>query len=193
MALPACPLTGAAPSPPCSRSTPFILGIAAVCLLLAGVAGAVVLSGDDATPDDQVAQPSTDDEPLPGDDPAASGGPSDPAGSSELTSCVELYSPETLGNRDYAFDGTVTSVDGPNITFAVNELFSGGAELVSADGTVTLDHQGNAGMLFAPEGPALESGTRVLAAGDDGFLWSCGFTQLHSEATATEWRNALAG
>ena len=36
-------------------------------------------------------------------------------------SCVEMYSPETLSNRSWAFDGTVASIDGDRVTFTVNE------------------------------------------------------------------------
>ena len=95
-------------------------------------------------------------------------------------------------NREYAFDGTVESVDGDAMTFAVNEWFAGTPDQ-TASATVTLDHQGLVGMLFSPQGPALEPGTRVLSAGDGGFVWSCGFTQQHTPELADEWRTALAG
>lgn len=175
---------------------PLLIGAAAALLLLAGVVGAVVTGDDDPTDtvasgaiDDPVVDDAPDEptadlpmaEPLPGD---ASG----PAAGSELTSCEESYSPETLPNRDQVFDGTVTAVDGPNMTFQVNEWLAGGDAA-----TVTLDHQGFVGMLFAPDGPALEPGTRVLMAADEGRVLSCGFTQLHSEATAAEWRAAFTG
>lgn len=181
------------PSPEPKR-LPLILGIAAALLLVVGVVGALAFSGDDDPATGEVAgsdgdEPAADPiDPNGGDgdpaiDPAAGG----PAGGSEVTSCVESYSPETLANREYTFDGTITSVDGPNMTFEVNEWFSGGTEA-----TVTLDHQGLAGGLLTPD-IAIEPGTRVLIGGDGGFVWSCGFTQLWTEDTAAEWRAAVAG
>ena len=168
------------------RPAPWLVAAAAL-LLVGGIVGAVLLAGGDSTrevTDEALPDPSE----TPVDD---SGSGTDPGATSSATSCVELYSPETLPNRDYAFDGTVSSVDGGDITFTVHEAFSGPDDLRAEGATITLDHQGNAGMLFSPDGPALEPGTRVLAAGDGGFLWSCGFTQLHTEELAHEWRSAL--
>ncbi len=171
---------------------PRILAVAAALVLAAGIVGALALGGDDPTSTVDSAAPATEeaagdqptgDEPLPDDadtDPGATG--------SALTSCVAQYSLETLTEREYAFDGTVTAVDGRDMTFAVNEWFAGGE-----GDTVTLDHGDHVGMLFAPDGPALEPGTRVLAAGDGGFVWSCGFTQLHDPALADQWRSAFPG
>lgn len=169
------------PAGPWFRS-PRILAVAAALLLVVGVAGAALVGGGSSDEPADVAQPTA---PVDGPDTGVSPGDS---GATQQTACVELYGIETLPNREYAFDGTVVSVDGDDMTFEVHEWFAGG------EGTsVTLDHQGYAGMLFAPEGPALEPGTRVLAAGDGGFVWSCGFTQLHDPAVADQWRSALAG
>lgn len=177
--------TGELPSGPeapdrrSGRRLPAVLAAAAALLVLAGVVGALVIDGDDSPADDEVASPIGDGPATDLVDPAAGG--------SDVTSCVESFSPETLRDRDYAFDGTVDSVEGPDITFAVNEWFAGGTE-----STVTLDHQGYAGMLLDPN-TALEPGTRALMAGDGSMVWSCGFTQLWSDGTAAEWRQAFAG
>ena len=162
-----------------ARRTPWMLAAAAL-LVVAGIVAAVTLGGDDATTDDLAARPA-----MPSND-----GESVDPGQSQVTSCVESYDLTTLANREYAFDGTVTSVDGQDMTFTVEEWFAPGPYDGAAD-TVTLDHQDLAGMLFAPEGPALEPGTRVLVAGDGGLVWSCGFTQLHDPAVAEQWRTAL--
>lgn len=173
---------------------PWLLAAAAL-VVVAGVVGAIAIGGDDSTDDELATEtdgPATDELSTEGpatDDPASSGPATGPAGS-EVTSCVETYDLDTLGNRGHAFDGTVESVDGDDMTFTVEEWFVPGP-FDAGDATVTLDHQGYAGMLFAPDGPALEPGTRVLVAGDDGFVWSCGFTQLHDPALADQWRNAL--
>lgn len=162
---------------------PRVLAVAAALLLVVGVAGAALVGGGGSSDEPvDVAQPTA---PVDGSDTGVSPGDS---GATQQTACVEMYSLETLPNREYAFDGTVVGVNGAEMTFEVHEWFAGG------EGTsVTLDHQGFAGMLFAPEGPALEPGTRVLTAGDGGFVWSCGFTQLHDPALADQWRSTLAG
>lgn len=180
-------MTDPATHDPRTRRAPWVL-MAAALLVVAGVVGAVILAGGDDTADDLADQSEDPGEGL-ADDPVISPG-GDPAGNSQATDCVELYDLETLANREYAFDGTVVSVDGSDMTFAVNEWFTATTVDGTAD-TITLDHQGNAGMLFAPDGPALEPGTRVLVAGDGGFVWSCGFTQLHDDELASQWRDAL--
>lgn len=159
------------------------LAVAAALLLVVGVVGAVVRGGDgDDQPLDSAAP--TTELPEGAIDPGQSG-PVSPGGDSGMTSCVELYDLETIKGREYAFDGTVASVAGMQMTFQVHEWFGPGE-----GDTVTLDHQGYEGMLFAPDGPALEPGTRVLVAGDGGFVWSCGFTQLYDPAVADQWRAA---
>jgi len=165
---------------------PRLLAAAAALVLVAGVLGAVVVSGGDADPSLDTASPTTE-QPAGGADPGTSGAVT-PGGDSGMTSCVELYDLETIKNREYAFDGTVASVDGMRMTFDVHEWFGPGE-----GDTATLDHQGYEGMLLAPDGPALEPGIRVLVAGDGGFVWSCGFTQLHDPAVADQWRAARGG
>lgn len=176
---------------PARNRLPLLLGVAAALLLVVGVIGALVNANDDdaGVDTEDVAGPSSDDLTT---DPAIDDGsstPADPnaAAGSEVTSCVESYSPETLSNREYAFDGTVTAVEGPNMTFTVNEWFSAGE-----GETITLDHQGYAGALLDPQTP-LDVGARALIAGDGGFVWSCGFMQLWTEESAAEWRAAFAG
>jgi hypothetical protein len=39
---------------------------------------------------------------------------------------------------------------------------------------------------------SLEAGTRLLVSGDDGYAWSCGFTQDYDESVADQWRDAPA-
>lgn len=166
---------------------PRILGAAAALVLVAGVVGAIVAGGSDGEePVDSALPTAPTDTPDEALDRVIE--PTEPNDGSELTSCVAQYGLDTLAERDHAFDGTVTAVDGSEMTFEVHEWFAGGE-----GDTVTLDHQGLVGMLFAPDGPALEPGTRVLTAGDGGFVWSCGFTQLHDPALADEWRATLAG
>lgn len=104
-----------------------------------------------------------------------------------LGSCVEVYSLETLRNRAVAFDGTVASIDGSQVTFTVNHWYKGG------DGaTATLDGNGMTGGAITSAGAlTLLIGDRYLVAGDDGFVWSCGFTQPFDETLAQMWRTAF--
>jgi hypothetical protein len=97
--------------------------------------------------------------------------------------CI-AFSVEELAMRDFAIDGTVTAVDGDQVTFAVNESFIG-----DLSGSVTLT---------APEtsqtslegGIELVQGERYLVSGDENTVWGCGFTQAYSESAAAEWATA---
>lgn len=118
--------------------------------------------------------------------PASSPAVADPSQGAQVGACVETYSPTTLRNRTFAFDGTVVAVSGDEVTFRVNESFRGG------DGTVTLAAAGMTGGAITPgAGPMLSVGERFLVAGDDRFAWSCGFTQPWDPAVAAEWADAL--
>ena len=103
-------------------------------------------------------------------------------------SCIESYDLTTLTHREVAFDGTVSVTEGSQVTFTVNEWFKGGS-----GATVTLDGNGmTGGVVTSAGGPTLIVGQRFLVAGDGGFVWSCGFTQSYDQATAAQWRTALA-
>lgn len=118
----------------------------------------------------------------------ASGGPSTALGDGSAA-CIEVYTPATLGNRDFAFDGTVTGIDsgtdelGVRVTFDVNRLYIG--ELGSS---VTLTATG-----VGPDsegGPGLNVGDRLLISGDEDFMWTCGFSRTWSADMAAEWESA---
>lgn len=121
-------------------------------------------------------------------------------------SCVASYSPETLQNRDFAFDGTVVRM-GPSvsdrgddgdlnlagITFEVREWFVGG----DAD-EVTVDLQ-SVGEDIAEEDSPFQVGTRLLVSGeprwggvplDSPIAWGCGFSRYYDKQTATAWRES---
>jgi hypothetical protein len=98
-----------------------------------------------------------------------------------------------LADRDYAFDGTIKAIepaaaDGPDrVVFQVHGWFKGGSETeVSRSsygvGAVTTTSTG---------GSALAVGERLLVAGDDEFVWECGYTQPYNENVAAEWGAAL--
>lgn len=101
-------------------------------------------------------------------------------------SCVETYSPEALASRDFAFDGTVTGIEGDSVTFTVNDAFRG-----DLSATITLEAAGMTGSsVTSAGGPSLAKGQRYLVAGDDRFVWACGFTQPYDDAIAAEWAEA---
>jgi hypothetical protein len=122
--------------------------------------------------------------------------------------CVEEYSPATLANRTFAFDGTVMAIgpagtnkpgkgdlDAAAVAFTVNEWFAGGTAP-----TVTVDLMSPASNIVGDVTPAYEEGTRLLVSGeprwggemlDDAIAWTCGgFTRYYESPVAAEWRSA---
>jgi hypothetical protein len=95
------------------------------------------------------------------------------------------YSVEELANRDFAFDGTVTAIDGDQATFTVNESFIG--DLASS---VTLTAPVSSEDISFEGDTELVQGERYLVSGDDGIVWGCGFTQPYSDTLAAEWASA---
>lgn len=114
--------------------------------------------------------------------------PSDDPGTG-IGSCVETYGPEALANREFAFDGTVERIEGDSVTFRIIEEFAGDG---AAGGIVTLSAPGMSGTsITTAGGPTLSVGERYLVAGDDQFVWACGFTQPYDDAVAAEWAEAM--
>jgi hypothetical protein len=129
---------------------------------------------------------------------------------SQGASCVQEYSPQTLRDRAFAFDGTVLSIElrrDPNldleaeedsripwVTFSVHRWYRGGSGDEVGVWVEFLDIETSAGTIRA------EPGTRLLVAGeprwggaplDDAIAWSCGFTQPYSAQAAAEWEAAF--
>jgi hypothetical protein len=139
------------------------------------------------------AQPTTS---APSEDANAAGGtvPEGPTDTS-AGSCVEQYSIDTLKNRSFAFDGTIKSIgldpaDGPTtVVFSVQKWFKGGS-----GAEATKKAYGFQGVTSVGGGSDLnrEAGQRVLVAGDEEFLWECGFTQNHDADVAAQWDGALS-
>lgn len=105
------------------------------------------------------------------------------AGGGAAGMCL-AFSLDELAMRDFAFDGTVTAVDGDQVTFTVNQAFIG-----DAAGSVTLTAP-DTSQTALEGGIPLEVGGRYLVSGDDGIVWGCGFTQAYDESTAAEWASA---
>ena len=101
--------------------------------------------------------------------------------------CVEQYSPATLTRRAFAFDGTVTAIDGDRVTFTVNHAYR-----AAAGPTITLVATGMTGTaITSAGGPNLSVGQRYLVAGEAEFVWACGFTQPWDAAVAADWAAAF--
>ena len=160
---------------------PVLVGAAAAALVMAGIVGTLVVSdGDDGPRTEATGDVATDDTVTPG-------APITPGGVS-TGSCVEVYDLQTLANREVAFAGTVSAVDGDSATFDIERSFRG------AEGdTLTLRGASALGGITSAGGPTLKAGARLLVAGDGGFAWACGFTQPYDDAVAAEWETVFAG
>jgi hypothetical protein len=97
--------------------------------------------------------------------------------------CI-AFSVDELAMRDFAFDGTVTAVDGDQVTFTVNESFVG-----ELSGSVTLTAP-DTSQTSLEGGVPLVQGERYLVSGDENIVWGCGFTQAYSDSAAAEWASA---
>lgn len=164
-------------SPTSRRRRVAVAGAVASILAVVAVGVVVVASGPDETGDPA---------PVASGDATASTDPVPPPGTAM---CVETYSLDTLPNREVAFDGTLTAVQGDQMTFQVNEVFVGdlgdtvvldGADVVASRSTVS-----------SVEGPTLAVGDRALVAGEGELAWGCGFTQPYDPDIAMQWRDTL--
>jgi len=110
------------------------------------------------------------------------GDPLGPIGGGGMAMCIQ-YSDELLAQQQYAFDGTLTSIDGDTVTFEVHHWYKGGE-----GDSLTLDATGlTGGPNTAIEGTPLVEGQRYLATGSDGFLWACGYTVTFDSDLADHW------
>ncbi len=121
----------------------------------------------------------------------------DLSGRSVTESCIERYSIENLRKRTFAFDGVVAAVrlgkqtsedEAPTpdrVTFAVKRWYKGGS------GPSAVRYAHSFGGYTSADGTPHGVGDRLLVAGDDNYIWTCGFTKTYDERTATEWAAAL--
>jgi hypothetical protein len=113
-------------------------------------------------------------------------------GSSGLGSCAFEFSPDTLAERQFAFDGTVSDIvepvaeDAPyDVVFDVTHWYAGGDGSIVTVQTYDVSGSSLAGDL------GLEEGERILASGDDGYLWGCGFSVPYSDQDAGVFEGAF--
>ena len=117
---------------------------------------------------------------------AGPGGPTGPISAS----CVDPYrGPNSIKYRSFAFDGTVAEINGDQVKFAVTHSYLG-----SNGPTVTLAATGMTGQsITSAGGLMLRAGKRYLVAGDDHFVWACGYTQPYDQGVAAQWAAAIGG
>lgn len=116
-------------------------------------------------------------------------------GGTSTGSCVEPFTQETLAHREFAFDGTIQNISVPDdsdvpteVTFAVGRWYKG-----DRGSTITLKTFERPGTITSAGGPELTIGRRLLASGDDDFLWGCGFTLVHTEENERLFEAAFPG
>jgi len=112
--------------------------------------------------------------PTPTENPAAGGG---------VASCL-MYDPATLPTFETVFDGTVTAVEGDQITFDVNEGWK------NADGSITLTAPQADVALTGPL-PDFAVGGRYLVTAAGSTINSCGYTLDYDADTAADWAAAF--
>ena len=115
--------------------------------------------------------------PLPSDGGAGGGG---------VASCIR-YDAEILALQEYAFDATVTAIDGDSVTFAVGTWFRG-----SGDASVTLTEAGlSSGVVSSVPLVGFEVGGRYLVSGAGGIITGCGYSMPYDAAFAAQWASTF--
>jgi len=114
--------------------------------------------------------------PSPSDNPAAGGG---------MASCIR-YDPAILPTFETVFDGTVTGVDGDQVTFDVNTGWKG------ADGTITLTAP-EANIALTGPAPEFKVGGRYLVTAAGSNVNTCGYSLDYDADTAASWAAAFGG
>jgi hypothetical protein len=160
---------------------PVLYGVGIAALVVAIVVGTGLLSRNGGSPARSSPAPS-----LVAAAPSLTPTPAPTAGAvgggGGLGQCAFEFTDETLAARGWAFDGSVTAIEGNQATFAVVRWFRGGSD---AQVTKTIDGLTDDDSLLG--GPGLEVGGRYLVTGDDEFAWSCGFTQFWNADVAEDW------
>ncbi len=114
--------------------------------------------------------------PSPSEDPAGGGG-------GAMASCI-MYDPAILPTFDIVFDGTVTAIDGDQVTFEVTDGWKG------VDGSVTLTAP-DLGIALVGPIPDFEAGGRYLVTAAGSNINACGYTLAYDAATAATWAAAF--
>jgi hypothetical protein len=107
-----------------------------------------------------------------------------PGGGGGMASCL-MYDPALLPTFDIVFDGTVTAIEGDQVTFQVGTGWKG------VDGSLTLTVPGTSVALTGPM-PDFEVGGRYLVTAAGGTINGCGYTLAFDADTAATWAAAFA-
>ena len=118
--------------------------------------------------------------PTPVATPDASG---NPAAGGGMASCL-VYDPANLPTFETVFDGTVTAIEGDQVTFKVNEGWKG------AKGSITLTVPQADVALTGPL-PEFTVGGRYLVTAFDSTINACGYTVDYDAETAAAWAAAF--
>jgi hypothetical protein len=121
--------------------------------------------------------------PSPSEVPAETGNPA--AGGGGMASCL-VYDPANLPTFETVFDGTVTAVDGDQVTFQVNEGWK------NANGSITLTAPEADVALTGPI-PEFTVGERYLVTAAGTTINACGYTLDYDAETAATWAAAFGG
>jgi hypothetical protein len=108
---------------------------------------------------------------------------SDPPGGVGMASCL-MYDPAILPTFDIVFDGSVTAIDGDQVTFSVNAAWKG------VDSSVTLTSPSTSVALVGPV-PDFEVGGRYLVTAAGSNINACGYTLEFDAETAATWAAAF--
>jgi len=107
-------------------------------------------------------------------------------GGGGMASCIR-FDLDTLAQQEYAFDGTVTAIDGESVTFAVGTWYRG-----SGDASVTLTEVGlGGGVVTSVILVDFEVGGRYLVSGAGGIVTGCGYSQAYDALAAADWATAF--
>jgi hypothetical protein len=159
--------------PPTRGPLALVGGLALVGVFALAIAfGSGVIGGGQASAPPVAVNPSPSE--LPSDNPAAGGG---------VASCL-VYDPANLPTFDIVFDGTVTAIDGDQVTFTVNEGWKGVGDSV----TLTAPEVNVA--LTGPM-PEFAVDSRYLVTAFGSTINACGYTLAYDADTAAAWAAAF--
>ena len=102
-----------------------------------------------------------------------------------LSSCIP-YDPALLPTFEVVFDGTVTAIDGDQVTFQVNQGWK------AASGSITLTAADAGAVSLVGPGPDFAIGSRYLVTAAGGNVNGCGFTLEYDAAEAASWAAAFS-
>ena len=121
-------------------------------------------------------------------------------GTSSAASCVEEFTVANLAKRSWAFDGTVIEVIPPKdeesenpddivttVRFKVNRWYRGGR-----GGTFSALTYESPGSVSSVGGVDTAIGARILASGEDKYLWACGFSKVYTPKNARLFERAFS-